>query len=236
MGIHDRDWNRQQPKNEFFWLAWPLWAKILSVVALLILLVAIVRNANPNGDYGYGFDNYEEYYQQMEERLPFYLALQSGDAKAIKRLLKEDPKLMEDAAYGFGDEMTDGKQGALAMAIMLGNQDSVAAVLESGANPNRRDADGRTPLHEAAFLGNATLAKLLIQHGADVNARDAVGFTPLFDAAQNGAVGTAKTLIDNGANPRAQTPDGQTPASIADQFNQPRITALLKQQASHSAE
>ena len=70
-------------------------------------------------------------------------------------------------------------QTALEMAVKRADVQLCAALLEAGANPNRRDKFGRTPLHELPFREeSAELARLLIQAGADPNAEDDDHITP----------------------------------------------------------
>ena len=52
-------------------------------------------------------------------------------------------------------------------ASISGDAARVKALLDQGANPNARDADGRNPLTEAAWRGHTEIIKLLLQKGAD---------------------------------------------------------------------
>ncbi len=52
-------------------------------------------------------------------------------------------------------------------AAIAGDAVRVKALLDQGANPNARDADGRNPLTEAAWRGHTDVIKLLLQKGAD---------------------------------------------------------------------
>ena len=45
-------------------------------------------------------------------------------------------------------------------------------LLNSKADVNARDKDGRTPLHDAAVNSHLNAVKTCLSYGADVNARD----------------------------------------------------------------
>jgi uncharacterized protein len=84
----------------------------------------------------------------------------------------------------------------------------VRDLLARGANPNVRDGDERTPLHQAVLGNSAGLVGLLIESGADVNAKDDQGFTPLHFAAQEYAPVIARILAGKGADIEARDADG----------------------------
>ena len=82
----------------------------------------------------------------------------------------------------------------------------------SASRPDaRRDADGATALHTAAYTGRADVVELLIAHGADINARDAQYRSPPLSWASVGSgnpprhrpqgdwMATIQTLLDAGA-------------------------------------
>ena len=55
----------------------------------------------------------------------------------------------------------------------------VQLLLDEKADPNNADANGMTPLHEAAAGGLSAVARWLIDAGADIKARNNRGDTPL---------------------------------------------------------
>ncbi len=86
----------------------------------------------------------------------------------------------------------------------------VRDLLARGANPNVRDEDERTPLHQAVLGNSVGLVGLLIESGADVNAKDDQGFTPLHFAAQEHAPEIARILVGKGADVNARDEDGNS--------------------------
>jgi hypothetical protein len=86
----------------------------------------------------------------------------------------------------------------------------VRALLGRGANPDVRDREQRTPLHQAVLGNSVGLVGLLIEHGADVNARDHQGFTPLHFAAEEHTPEIARILVGRGADVNARDEDGNS--------------------------
>jgi len=68
-----------------------------------------------------------------------------------------------------GCKRDDSPTGQLFYAIMSNDEIKVKRLIEEGADVNRVDALGQTPLYEAIFSGNQRILKLLIANGALVN-------------------------------------------------------------------
>ena len=98
----------------------------------------------------------------------------------------------------------------LAQAAFVCDFVKVRELLARGANPNVRDEDQRTPLHQAVLGSSVGLAGLLIESGADLNAQDSHGFTPLHFAAQEHLPEMVRILIGRGADPNAVDEDGNS--------------------------
>jgi uncharacterized protein len=80
-------------------------------------------------------------------------------------------------------------------------------LLRSGADPNRRDAEGLTPLMIASGYGQPQMVELLLTAGADVLAIDPrAGVTALHKAALSGNPDVIGLLLDHGAFIDQQSP------------------------------
>lgn len=109
--------------------------------------------------------------------------------------------------------------------------DEVAARIESGADPNDIDRDGRTPLHHAAVHGRQLVVIMLLAAGAK-QLEDAFGWTPLHcAAAAEGRPGAIVPLLDPaaGAAVGGRTDRGITPLHFAAMHGTAESVRLLLQ-------
>ena len=89
-------------------------------------------------------------------------------------------------------------QGATALHVAVhGDQLQVVKFLveTAGVDLNATNADGRTPLHDAAVMGNGRLVRYLTNMGASCHARDAAGRTALQLAARSGHAAEVSFLL-----------------------------------------
>ncbi|XP_057807219.1 potassium channel SKOR isoform X2 [Salvia miltiorrhiza] len=84
-------------------------------------------------------------------------------------------------------------------AAFYGDLYQLKSVIRSGADPNKKDYDGRTALHLAASRGYEDITLFLIQESVDINAEDNFGNTPLLEAIKNGHDKVASLLSKEGA-------------------------------------
>jgi ankyrin repeat protein len=89
----------------------------------------------------------------------------------------------------------------LMTAVLIGVHDVVSLLISKGADVNKIDANGRSPLMMAAIVGHVTCARLLIDQGADVNIKDIKGRTALMIADQNGYQQMKVLIGENSTNP-----------------------------------
>ena len=74
---------------------------------------------------------------------------------------------------------TGSKDTALGMAAAFGHSAVAIALINAGADLNKRNKDGNTPLHSAAFLCHTKIVQALVTKGADKGARNNDGSTAL---------------------------------------------------------
>lgn len=84
---------------------------------------------------------------------PFMEAVRKGDGEAVRRLLAEEPGRLDAAG-------PDGRT-PLMLAASEGGADMVALLLELGADPAKRDREGRTAAELAFANGHTDLGQRL---------------------------------------------------------------------------
>ncbi|XP_013391240.1 ankyrin-1-like [Lingula anatina] len=118
-------------------------------------------------------------------------------------------------------------QTALHIALLTGNADMVKLLLDSGAEVNAENEDGRTPLYWAAEEGHEDIVKLLLEHGTDPNITNEWGRTPLYWAAEEGHEDIVKLLLEHGTDPNITNESGRTPLCWAAEEGHEDIVKLL---------
>lgn len=97
---------------------------------------------------------------------------------------------------------------ALLRAARLDDVHGLTSCLANGANVNRKDQNGWTPLHWAAFKGRIKSVKVLLEHGAEIDAVDDAGYTPLHCAAEAGHLQLALFFISRGSRVNLKSFEG----------------------------
>src|SRR5215207_10103078 len=90
-------------------------------------------------------------------------------------------------------------------ATARGDATELSRLIQSGADLNARDGNGRTPLHVAAFAGHQPIAQALLAAGADPNLLDDQRYDAVTIAAVRDDPAMVRTLLDNGASATLMT-------------------------------
>ena len=115
-------------------------------------------------------------------------------------------------------------------AAESGDLNRVQQLVERGADKDKRNRFGWTPLFAAAFSGHLNVVQYLAEQGADKEARDNDGWTPLYLAVFNGHMNVVQYLLEQGENKVARDDGGWTPLHAAACRNNYNIVKYLIQQ------
>jgi len=96
------------------------------------------------------------------------------------------------------DTYVDGEKTALILMCQEERSHEIRWLLEQGADPNKADSEGLTPLMHIAVLGNRDIAQILLLSGAAPNLQSPVGTTALQMAINAGQTSLARFLEDRG--------------------------------------
>jgi hypothetical protein len=114
------------------------------------------------------------------------------------------------------------------VAAQAGNSILTQFFLNAGANVNKEDNYGITPLHWAADSGKKDIVKLLLNAGANVNAANSYGSTPLYRAATNGHKEVVELLLNANADINKTDMYGRTPLCLASLNGRKSVVELLR--------
>ncbi len=105
-------------------------------------------------------------------------------------------------------------------AAIFGPTETVALLLDAGADIERPGRDGLHPLHNAAGMGNSDIVALLLREGAAVDAKDKLGRTSLiyFAATAAANIETARLLLGAGADPNIEDMERWTALNYAARY------------------
>ncbi len=142
-----------------------------------------------------------------------YIKLADQKFKARPDLAAPDQVVTTEKVENWLEQGADPNE-ELSAAVIASDPGRIKFLVEKGADVNKPDLQGWTPLISAARQRRDDIVKLLIELGADVNkAND--GMTALTAAVMRDHVPTIEVLIENGADVEEPGPGGLRPLALA---------------------
>ena len=108
-----------------------------------------------------------------------------------------------------------------------GDTETVAMLLEKGADVNALFYIGNTALIRASMDGHTETVTMLLDAGADVNVKNNGGATALIWASQKGHTEIVAMLLDEGADMNVMDVDGRTALISASEYGHTKIVKML---------
>ena len=189
----------------------------------LLLFVAVLSLAACGGSGG-GFVVVEEF-----SDCPLCKAAKEGDLERIEFLIDngENPNSVSQSVNAFSDQPGKLGDSALRFAVAERHADIVRALLDGGADVNKANKNGATPLSASTSHSSTEIAMILLDAGANLDATNKEGFTALMYAAGKGNFEITKALLNAGANPNAKDNEGWTALIFVAEQGNPEIAKAL---------
>jgi ankyrin repeat protein len=147
-------------------------------------------------------------------------ALKNNDLPKVKTLLENNHQLL--------NSRDESGNTPLHLAVRQKQHETVAYLLNEGADVNCGNTNRVTPLHISSSVGNPEITWLLIEKDADVGLADYQLHTPLHYAVANGFSEVAEMLVMSGAPLEAKNSYDRTPLLLcARERGTPEIARLL---------
>jgi ankyrin repeat protein len=182
----------------------------------------------------------------MSEQSDVFKAIEDGDTRTLKRLLKKDRSLAEaQNAPGISavlyaryrsaakalDALLEAKPSlSIFEAAAVGDVKRIKELLATNRSlVESYTPDGFTALHLASFFGQPDAAKVLLEHDAPVNAvsRNQMTVTPLHSAVAANDEKISRLLVENNADLNGRQEQGYTPLHEAAQNGNAAIACML---------
>ncbi|KAF4556688.1 Ankyrin repeat-containing protein 30 [Elsinoe fawcettii] len=118
-------------------------------------------------------------------------------------------------------------RSALHLAVQETSNTMIRFLLAHGADINKQDSHGDTPLHLAAATGNIEVITTLLEHSADPDLADWTGRTPLYAAVERGHQAAVTLLIEAATNIDWKDINGHSALHLAVQIGSETMVSTL---------
>ena len=125
-----------------------------------------------------------------------------------------------------GGDRTD-RDYQLYIAAREGNANAVINMLDEGADINKGQIMGYTPLFIASQNGHVEVVRILLERGADIDQVLNNGTTPLIMASYNGHVEVVGVLVEKGADINKANSEGTPPLFMASDKGHVEVVRML---------
>ena len=157
------------------------------------------------------------YTELIKDGVKLYDTAREGDKDKVQKLLSTG--MMDVNIVVNSDSMTP-----LSIATHHGHREIVQVLFDNGADLNKADRDGYTPLRQAAHYEKIITARFLIDLGAEPQ---------LTKAANDGQYAIIQVLLEAGADPNMTDSNGECPLLVAVLTGRNDIVLLLLQQGAN---
>ena len=140
------------------------------------------------------------------------------DQALLEKIMDREPQLLSS---------TPCKDASFYQAVSKGDKSMVKKLIDDGANPDVKDANGVPALFRAVSRGDSSMVKLLLDTPIDANASNAAGETPIYRAVLRGDSTMVKLLLALPVDTNAKTASGDAPIYRAASRGDSTIVKLL---------
>lgn len=112
---------------------------------------------------------------QTSEKFPIHESISENNIETLSKLCKN----IKSENIHMIDGFDSSGNTPLIYAIQKQNEDIIDLLLQSGANPNKLNAQGETPLTTSIKHFSSNIINMLIEEGANVNQTNSQGDSPL---------------------------------------------------------
>ncbi|KAL8756639.1 MAG: hypothetical protein Q9199_002793 [Rusavskia elegans] len=161
--------------------------------------------------------------QNVYECTAVQIAVSHGHWDCARLLVRHGGDLNGFVSHIRGEKAEIGFQTLLRLVIKtpVNPTERLEILADLGADPNREDPDGKTPLHVVSTVSydradKVTMAQSLVAKGARVNCQDEMGATPLHYAVSmvSPDCELIEFLLKNGADLNSEERSGKTPLHL----------------------